>query len=488
MVKLYNCEKCDFTTKFKTAYDAHLLTRKHRETINYKFTCDCNKGFESNSGLWKHKRKCTFTLPTDTPIDEPLIPDASPAEIVPLEPTITDYSNTDTTLVTLINECIDKKLDEYLTKRCNVPINQQETPHRDELPVTTLVTQPPNNSELNIVDLIENNQNTKLSRTYQSKLLTRIKNQCTNNEQQLFAASFYCFLNYNQRTDFVIDLDNIWEWIGFAQKGKAKALLERHFKLDIDYILLSRMGKQEMVIDNSQNETIPDSNHGGHNKETILLTIKTFKSFCIKADTIKANEVHDYFIQMEEILHEVVNEQCTELCDQLQLVKQSNQLEKELLRERTLLEQFPKNTQCVYYGFIDDTNTDNEPLVKFGNSNDLGERVTAHKNTFSNFRLANAFRVENKFHIENAMKQHPVFIENRRSLQIGNGNQTELFNTTTITCTELDRIIREIISQIEYSPATYSRILDEFYNMKNEMNELKQSISNAHTTRLSIVE
>ena len=29
---------------------------------------------------------------------------------------------------------------------------------------------------------------------------------------------------------------------------------------------------------------------GGHNKETILLTIKTFKLFCIKAETTKANE------------------------------------------------------------------------------------------------------------------------------------------------------------------------------------------------------
>jgi len=88
---------------------------------------------------------------------------------------------------------------------------------------------------LNIVELIENNPITRLSGTYQNKLLTKIKNNFTDTEQQLFVASFYCFLKYNQRNDFVIDLDNIWKWMGYNQKVKAKTLLEKNFKLDIDY-------------------------------------------------------------------------------------------------------------------------------------------------------------------------------------------------------------------------------------------------------------
>jgi hypothetical protein len=38
------------------------------------------------------------------------------------------------------------------------------------------------------------------------------------------------------------------------------------------------------------------------NKEIIMLTIKAFKSFCLKAGTKKADEVHDYFIKLEEIV------------------------------------------------------------------------------------------------------------------------------------------------------------------------------------------
>ena len=50
----------------------------------------------------------------------------------------------------------------------------------------------------------------------------------------MFIASFYCYLNYN-KTDFVIDLDNIWPWIGFNQKVNAKRVLEKNFIIDIDY-------------------------------------------------------------------------------------------------------------------------------------------------------------------------------------------------------------------------------------------------------------
>ena len=48
---------------------------------------------------------------------------------------------------------------------------------------------------LNIVELIENNPLTKLSNTYQNKLLIKIKNNFTDEEQQMFLASFYCYLH-----------------------------------------------------------------------------------------------------------------------------------------------------------------------------------------------------------------------------------------------------------------------------------------------------
>ena len=50
-------------------------------------------------------------------------------------------------------------------------------------------------ASLNIVELIENNPITKLSSSYNGKLLTKIQEGFTDFEQQLFVSSFYGYLN-----------------------------------------------------------------------------------------------------------------------------------------------------------------------------------------------------------------------------------------------------------------------------------------------------
>jgi hypothetical protein len=94
-------------------------------------------------------------------------------------------------------------------------------------------------NELNIVELIENNPIAKLSNDYNNKLLIKLKESFNGFEQQLFVSSFYCYLNYDKNNDFVVDLDNVWKWLGFNQKIKALSLLEKNFKIDIDYKYLS---------------------------------------------------------------------------------------------------------------------------------------------------------------------------------------------------------------------------------------------------------
>lgn len=323
---------------------------------------------------------------------------------------------------------------------------------------------------LDIVELIENNPITRLNNTYQNKLITKIKNKFTDTEQQLFVSSFYCFLNYNQRDDFVIDLDNVWKWIGFSQKIKGKTLLEKHFVVDIDYkILLSRSAQQDTHT------------HGGHNKETILMNIRTFKLFCLKAGTKKAEQIHEYYIKLEETLQEVVQEESDELKLQLEnkekeLKCKDNELEKKdieknRIREKTLIENFPSNQQCVYYGLVDNVSDNNEKLVKFGNSNNLKNRVCNHKDTYSNFRLINAFRVENKLQIENAMKEHPVLSVRQRTITINNKNYVELLNIDDLSFTELDKIIKSIISGIDFTAENYEKLLSENRTLKAKLNE-----------------
>jgi hypothetical protein len=91
---------------------------------------------------------------------------------------------------------------------------------------------------MDIVEMIENTPITRLSSTYQCKLLEKLKERFTEKDQQMFLTSFYGYLNYNSITDYVIDLDTIWEWCGFTQKVSAKKLLEKNFIKDKDYICL----------------------------------------------------------------------------------------------------------------------------------------------------------------------------------------------------------------------------------------------------------
>ena len=148
--------------------------------------------------------------------------------------------------------------------------------------------------DVNIVELIEKNPITRLSNVYNNKLLNKIKENFTGFEQQLFVSSFYCYLNYDKNMDFVVDLDNVWKWLGFSTKQKVRLLLEKHFKIDIDYKNLSpAIAGAVLNQDISLNPQVKQyEKWGGQNKQTIMLTIKCFKSLCLKAQTQKESEIH----------------------------------------------------------------------------------------------------------------------------------------------------------------------------------------------------
>ena len=94
--------------------------------------------------------------------------------------------------------------------------------------------------------------------------------------------------------------------------------------------------------------------------------------------------------------------------------------------EKTLLNQFPVNTQCIYYGRIDNKDMRGGTLIKFGMSNNLQERVKNHRKTYTNFRLKNAFKVTNQIEIENCIKKHPILKNRIRNIMIDGMNYREL--------------------------------------------------------------
>jgi len=331
--------------------------------------------------------------------------------------------------------------------------------------------------QLNIVELIENNPITKLSKDYNVNLLTKIKEQFTDFEQQLFLSSFYCYLNYDCKNDFVIDLDNVWKWLDFCQKQRAKELLEKNFIEGKDYKCL-------LTLESEQKK-----GRGGHNIKKYLLNVKTFKSLCLKAGTKKADEIHEYYMKMEELIQETINEENNEL--KLQLENKSKQLnnvekEKEELKENTLLEQFPINTQCIYIGLIDNKTLGKpnskmykETVIKFGQSNNLNERVKTHKKTYENFRLYNAFKVKNKIEIENCIKKHSTLKNRLRIVTIDDIAHRELIalDDEEFTLDKVEELIKEIIKENEYNIENYNLLLKKNDELQNEIYKLKDVIN-----------
>ena len=340
--------------------------------------------------------------------------------------------------------------------------------------------------ELNIVELIEKNPISKLSNAYNNKLLNKIKDNFTGFEQQLFVSSFYCYLNYDKNIDFVVDLDDIWKWLGFQQKINAKILLEKQFKLDIDYKNLA------LVTTKAVSEQEPSvKQNGGHNKQTILLTIKCFKSLCLKAQTKKAGEIHEYYIKMEDVLHEIVEEETDELRVQLEqkenTILEKEQENKQLLQtskkekqravEQATIVQFPLNTECIYFGTIDNTNEVNEKLIKFGHTNDLATRILDHRKKYNNFVLVQAFRVQNKVEIENLIKTYPKIKRQIRTLELNGKNKTEIiaYDATNFTIEKLSKHIKDIIHSKTYSIDNFNRLMKQNEELENENRILKQT-------------
>jgi hypothetical protein len=349
-------------------------------------------------------------------------------------------------------------------------------------------------TELNIVELIEKNPIVKLSNAYNNKLLIKIKENFTGFEQQLFVSSFYCYLNYDKNIDFVVDLDNVWEWLGFTQKISAIRVLEKHFKLGVDYKNLApQVGgassdeEKNTFLDGKAVLVQPKIN-GGQNKLTIMLTIKCFKSFCLKAQTKKASEIHEYYMKMEETLHQIVEEETDELRMQLEqkeniIIEKDNVIiksKKEKLRavEQATIAQFPLNTECIYFGTIDNTNDAGEKLIKFGHTNNLSERVLDHHKKYINFILVAAFRVQNKVEIENLIKAYPKIKRNIRNIEVNGKNKTEIiaYDSTNFTIEKIIKHIKDIIHSKTYSIDNFNKLLQRNEELENENRELKEQM------------
>jgi hypothetical protein len=323
---------------------------------------------------------------------------------------------------------------------------------------------------LDIVKLIEKNPITRLSKDYQNSLINKIKAKFTESQQQLFVSSFYCYLNHNNKNEFIVNLDNVWKWLGFSRKDPAKVVLNKNFIKDLDYkILLHQPMEQD------------ENKHGGNNKETILMNINTFKKFCLKADTKKADEIHEYYIKLEELLHQTLDEETQELREQLTLkdkVIENNEKQNKYERHQLFINKF-NNKRCVYIAEI----LENK-YIKLGSTKDIVDRIKNFRRDYKNQNIIflDVFECQNFREVEESILQDDIIRKNLYKGNIAGKSSKEIVEITDdLTLLDIQEIFEKYIKQ-DINLYTPEQLIEkaklELENKKLEYNLLNNILNN----------
>jgi hypothetical protein len=272
----------------------------------------------------------------------------------------------------------------------------------------------------------------------------------TNEEQRLFVQSFQAYLQYgNDDSAFVIDLEDVWQWLGFARIDACKNVLFKNFEVDIHYIercLLRQVMEQR------------SSNRGGHNKMQTLMTVKTFKKLCMKASTKRAEEVCDYYVKMEYIMHQYIHHQLQEK-NQSIIELQNKAIEHskniELERHKALMD--AHDLQKLVYIMKVEEFANGTFVIKIGESSDIKDRVEKLKSLFQiQVIVLDVFPCARSYEFEQALHKTKGIVEHKYANPINN----------TVRSTETFLI---------HSPKHYKKIVrivkNLLYTYKNENTE-----------------
>ena len=197
-----------------------------------------------------------------------------------------------------------------------------------------------------------------VANTTDCMLTDMLREEFDDNEKAHFMLNFHLYLAYgNKPNAFVINLEDIREWLGFTTKGKAKHLLVNNFDQDNDFTIA----------------TVAQDN--GRPLEKILMNVSTFKELCMIAKTAKAKQTRKYYAKMEKIFFTYMERKNAE---QIRNIQEQNEvkltiLEKELKEQReqehhnTLIDAHRNQPVLYVLKVYDNDNL----LVKIGETDDL---------------------------------------------------------------------------------------------------------------------
>ena len=194
---------------------------------------------------------------------------------------------------------------------------------------------------------------------------------------------------YEKYKPFIIDLDDIAYWLD-ARKDSLKDTLIKNYLTKFDYIIIS-----SLLVDQKQNTSLrvnpEQTNKGGQNKETILLTTECFKMLCMRSNTKKANKVRKYYVDLELLIDRYKDTLITQQTKKIEILE--NDLKKEPL---------PKEGYCYIYLETDELGY---KYYRLGQSGNLQKRFNNHNSSSVHKKiLSYKIKTDNILHFEACLR------------------------------------------------------------------------------------
>jgi hypothetical protein len=274
-----------------------------------------------------------------------------------------------------------------------------------------------------------------LNNKIDDRLYELIIDKMDSDEQKQFVESFKIYLQYgDDDKKFIIDFDEVWKWVGFSQKVNAKRLLTKKFTQNINFIFYKGLFLKEEPIKQGENEII-------------LLNVSTFKKFCMTASTKRADEICDYYLKMENIMHQYTKEKMIEYEKKIKKYIEVDKDTETFWDENSI--SYYDNKNVVYIAYIGVYN--NEHLYKFGKSEQVYTReFDQHQKTFEIFKMKHIELCDNMSFVEKEFKKELKSKNLLRTFEINSKNLTELFTITSLI--DINKLIQNLKELVDRNP------------------------------------
>ena len=291
---------------------------------------------------------------------------------------------------------------------------------------------------------------------FKSRLVDNLIAECNTDEQKWFVKNWFMYLNYHQTEDYVVNLEDIWEFIGFASKANSKKTLKNNFILGEDFKIYED-GRMK----------------GKFTTETVMLNVNTFKTLSMLARTDHGKKIRKCRIKLEKIYNKLVQED--HAAHQALLEKKDNDLK---LHKHNFLVEYLKYKKCIYFQKVISKDLD---LIKIGSSQNIIQRNSDLQRTYGTDGIfLEVFECNALFRdIERNILNDPVIKANKHKGPLDNGRVSNeiIIISNDFSYEQLVTLVKRHISSINNNLENKRMELEnQKYNIINKALDLKMSI------------